>query len=156
MHSFPKRYVFVGYDSLKKIQFSKLEKVCSKVFIFISNKRENIPVHLVMQAQRLGKRVKWIAVQKDKGNGFVLPITFKMGILHEKVNEDIEFAILSNDEAFDTIVNFIHQEGRNCLRVTTQGDEEEHEDFEEEEDLDVEAYRSSFSSPEPKHKFKVF
>jgi hypothetical protein len=162
MSRLPKRYIFIDYNSLKKIKLSTLEKVCKKVFIFISHKEESIPSSIVMQAQYLGKKIKWIATDISESNGFMLHISFLMGALHEKEKRSIEFAILSDDTDFDTLVDFINDSGRNCLRVKI--DNEIEEEFEEEEELfnDTLGEDSLFEEeeiggrkmPEPARKFK--
>jgi len=40
-----------------------------------------------------------------------------MGRLHQKIDKMFEFAILSNDAEFDTMVSFLNESGRSCLRV---------------------------------------
>lgn len=161
MGQLPKRYIFVDYDSLKKIKLSTLEKVCNKVFIFISHKEESIPSNIVMQAQYLGKRIKWIATDISESNGFMLHISFLMGALHQKEKKSIEFAILSDDTDFDTLVDFINDAGRNCLRVKIEKEEEEY--YEDEEELRGVLVEDSFfedeegkerKMPEPSRKFK--
>lgn len=166
MGQLPKRYVFIDYNSLKKIKFSKLEKVCNKVFIFINSQEENIPASLVIQAQKLGKRVKWISSELSESNGFMLHISFLIGALHQKENKSIEFAILSDDSDYDTLVNFINDAGRNCLRVKTSdkdasdimSDDELLEDilledsFEDEDEEEAEEIKDN--TPEPVQKFK--
>ena len=46
-----------------------------------------------------------------------------MGKLHQKVERDVEFAVISNDVAFDPLISFINASGRNCLRVKRKRDE---------------------------------
>jgi hypothetical protein len=116
-HHQSRRYIFVDYESLKKIKFRKLEKVCDRVFVFIDSKEENIPFALVRQMQRMGGAVKWVTVDNLGNSSANYHITFLMGKLHEKVNYDIEFAVLSNDIEFDHLINFINSEGRSCVRV---------------------------------------
>jgi hypothetical protein len=116
-HHQSRRYIFVDYESLKKIKFRKLEKVCDKVFVFIDSNEEHIPFSLVRQMQRMGNAVKWVTVDNLSQSGANYHITFLMGKLHEKVNYDIEFAVLSNDIEFDHLINFINSEGRSCVRV---------------------------------------
>jgi hypothetical protein len=116
-HHQSRRYIFVDYESLKKIKFRKLEKVCDRVFVFIDSKEENIPFSLVRQMQRMGGAVKWVTVDNLGNASANYHITFLMGKLHEKVNYDIEFAVLSNDIEFDHLINFINSEGRSCVRV---------------------------------------
>lgn len=112
-----RRYIFVDFESLKKIKFKKLEKVCDKVLIFIDAKEDALPLALVRQMQRMGKSVKWVVIDNLNQTGPNYHITFLMGKLHEKVNYDIEFAVLSNDLEFDPLINFINEEGRSCVRV---------------------------------------
>ncbi len=114
-----KRYIFADYESLKKVKFSKLQKVCYKVFILIDSKEENIPFHIVLQAQKLGKRVKWISIEGGS-HSFPLHLSFLIGALHQKVGREVEFAILSDDEGFDPLIDFVNDAGRNCIRVKTK------------------------------------
>ncbi len=165
MNQLPKRYIFVDYNSLKRVKFSKLEKVCNKVFILIHHSEENIPFDLVLQAQRLGKRVKWISTEADDINGFNFHISFLMGAIHQKVDDSIEFAILSDDKSFDILVDFINDSGRNCLRIKTkkkkQKLEEENSNILEEEILedtfleDENNDDDDDSLPEPIRNFKT-
>ncbi len=112
-----RRYIFVDYESLKRIKFRKLEKVCDKVFVFIDSNENYIPFSLVRQMQRMGNALKWVTVDHLNQSGASYHITFLMGKLHEKVNYDIEFAILSNDSTYDNLISFINSEGRSCVRV---------------------------------------
>ena len=161
MSQLPKRYVFIDYETLKKIKFSKLEKVCNKVFIFINNKEESIPANIVIQAQRLGKRIKWLSTEVSEGNGFMLHISFLMGALHQKENKTIQFAIISDDTDYDSLVDFINDTGRNCLRVKTEREEMDEMDDDEllegifiEDSYDDEDDEVQPSMPEPIRKFK--
>jgi PIN domain len=116
-HHQSRRYIFVDFESLKKVKFKKLEKVCDKVFIFVDSKENSLPLELVRQMQRMGRSVKWVVVENLAKSGANYHITFLMGKLHEKVHYDIEFAVLSNDLEFDPLINFINEEGRSCVRV---------------------------------------
>ncbi len=37
------RFIFIGFEDLKKIKFDKLEQVCDKVFVFVNKKEKAIP-----------------------------------------------------------------------------------------------------------------
>jgi PIN domain len=112
-----RRYIFLDFDSLQKIQPKKLAKVCEKAFIFVPSKQGAIPLNLVVELQKFGKDLKWIVVEDDTSVNLNCYIAFLMGKLHEKVPADIQFALLSDDESFDPLVKFINNVGRNCLRV---------------------------------------
>lgn len=111
------RYIFVNYDSLTKVKFKKLEKVSSRIFIFVSNDNESIPLKLVKQIQKKGKSVKWITIDSNDESSLNYQIAFYLGQLHGRTKLETEFAILSNDEAFDTTVHFLNDSGRSCMRV---------------------------------------
>ncbi len=115
-----RRYVFIDFENLQKIKFNKLEKVCSRLFIFVDSEEKNIPFKLVRRIQKFGKAAKWIGVEKPLQNGLNFQICYLMATLNQKVSKLIDFAILSNDRSFDTIVHSINKSGRNCLRVKTR------------------------------------
>ncbi len=112
-----RRYVFLDFETLKRIKFKKLEKVCDKIFVFVGSSTENIPFALVREMQKMGPSIKWVEVGAASPNDLNYHICFLMGKLHEKISSDVEFAILSNDTAFDPLVHFINSTGRNCLRI---------------------------------------
>jgi hypothetical protein len=112
-----RRYVFLDFETLKRIKFKKLEKICDKIFLFVSADVESVPIDLVRDMQKMGNAIKWVEVNVTNPNDMNYHICFLMGKLHEKIGGDVEFAILSNDAAFDPLVNFINSTGRSCLRV---------------------------------------
>jgi hypothetical protein len=112
-----RRYVFLDFETLKGIKFKKLEKVCDKIFVFVGSENESIPLTLVREMQKMGSAIKWIEASSASPSDLNFQICFLMGKLHEKISNDIEFAILSNDVAFDPLVHFINSTGRNCLRI---------------------------------------
>jgi hypothetical protein len=112
-----RRYVFLDFETLKHIKFKKLEKVCDKIFVFVDSDTESIPFTLVREMQKMGSAIKWMEVSGASPNDLNFQICFLMGKLHEKISNDVEFAILSNDTAFDPLVHFINSTGRNCLRI---------------------------------------
>jgi hypothetical protein len=120
MTTHTRRYVFIDFETLTKIKFRKLEKVCDKLFVFVSSDIESVPFALVKDIQKMGNAVKWIEVGGMALQDLNYHICFLMGKLHEKISSDVEFAILSNDDTFDPLVNFINSTGRNCLRVRQQ------------------------------------
>ena len=111
------RYVFIEFEDLKRIKFKKLERVCSRMFVLIDAEESDIPLSLIQQTQRLGKRLKWIPVHALQSDDMTHHVAFLMGRIHQKVEKEIEFAILSNDATLDPLVSFINNDGRNCLRV---------------------------------------
>jgi hypothetical protein len=115
-----RRYIFVDFDTLTRIKFKKIEKICDKVFVFIQEEVTMIPFALVKDMQKMGNHVKWVSLSTEDlvhADDLNYHICFFMGKLHEKIAGDIEFAVLSNDVSLDPLVRFINGSGRNCIRV---------------------------------------
>jgi len=110
------RYVFISYEDLKDIKFKKLEKVCDRIYILINEGIENLPFKLVTRLQKLGKNAKWIQIS-EKEDALGLSMAFLLGQMHTKMSKDIEFAILSNDKQYDSIIHYLNGIGRDCIRV---------------------------------------
>ena len=120
MNSHIQRYFFIEYDNLQQIKFRKLEKVCDKIFVLIKDEIESVPFKLVKQIQNLGKNARWIGVSNKSSFAVGHSMAFLMGQIHEREDKEIEFAILSNKEEYDNLVDFINFEGRSCIRVKTK------------------------------------
>ncbi len=114
-----RRYLFLDFEDLKGIKFRKIEKVCDRIFVFIRKEEKQIPVDLVQKMQRFGRNAKWVVIDGlDIMQNMNYHISFLMGKLHERIDTEIEFAVLSNDEDFDPLIAYINAKGgRSCLRV---------------------------------------
>lgn len=123
MNTQTRRYLFIDYENLLQVKFKKLEKVASKIFIFVESTQETVPLALVRQAQRSGKNLRWIVVNNQGSGKLNYHIAFIMGKLHQKLEEDVEFAVVSNDPEFDPLISFINTTGRSCIRVKRKQDE---------------------------------
>lgn len=112
-----RRFVFVHYEDLLNIRFKKLEKVTDKLYVFIGNSVEQMPVWLVKQVQEMGRDLEWVDIGVSDREMTNTLMAFTIGTLHEKVDLGVEFAILSNDERLDHLVEHICNGERNCVRV---------------------------------------
>jgi hypothetical protein len=122
MNQHSRRYLFIDYDNLLQVKFKKLEKVASKIFVFIEAQQETVPLSLAQQIQRLGRNLRWIVVDSPEGENLNFHIAFVMGKFHQKLEMDVEFAVVSHDVDFDTLVGFINASGRSCIRVKRSKD----------------------------------
>jgi hypothetical protein len=123
MNTQTRRYIFVDYDNLLQVKFKKLEKVASRIFVFIEASQEKIPLYLVRQVQAAGKNLRWIVVGDSNSGTLNYHIAFIMGKLHQKAERDVEFAVVSDDPEFDPLISFINSSGRSCLRVKRKKDD---------------------------------
>ncbi len=122
-----KRFVFTEFKTLQHTSFEKLEKVCDKLFVLIRPEEQQIPFPLVLAMQRMGKNAKWIMAKSTDTGSLEFHLSFLLGKLDEKLDEEIEFAILSGSTNLDPVIDFINQSGRNCLRVTVEETEADYE-----------------------------
>jgi PIN domain-containing protein len=118
-----RRYLFIDFENLQLVKFKKLENVASKIFVFADTNLEQVPLSLVQQMQRFGKNLKWVVVDNPGGDNLNYHIAFVMGKFHQKLELDVEFAVVSHDPDFDTLVGFINASNRNCLRVKRYKDD---------------------------------
>ena len=112
------RIIFIHINDLQKIRFNKLEQVCDKVYVFVNKDEKSIPLYLVQQLQHLGESVNWVAVNGKSDVVIANFISFYMGRLHDQVDKDIEFAIISENTQLDYLIQYINERGRGCIRVT--------------------------------------
>jgi PIN domain len=152
-----RRYVFLDYNYLRQVDLKKLTKVSDKIFVFVSDELQSIPFNFARKLQKLGKSLKWIPIPHAyNSKDFYHNMCFLLGRLHERISTDIEFALISDDTQVDNILEWINNDGRNCVRVKETSatidaasskddfvlnveDEEDEEDFEDDlDDEDIE------------------
>lgn len=133
MNTPEQRYIFTDFDNILQVKFKKLEQVCDKVFILINTSDDLIPFYVVKNLQKLGKAVKWIPVVNNKNLTLNYHICYLIGKMHSKINKSIEFAILSDDDTFDSIISYVNNNNRKCYRVTTDNPKKSKKIFSSEE-----------------------
>ena len=116
-----RRFVFVHFDDLLELRFKQLEKVTDKLYVFVPDSVQQVPLHLVRQMQKMGPDLDWIEVGDVSPAAALSILSFHIGVLHEKVDLGVEFAILSDDDDLDSLVAYIDAAGRACVRVKQRG-----------------------------------
>lgn len=116
-----RRYLFASYESIDQEGFDQFHLICDRMFVFVSEQQQSIPLSTVIKLQKLGKGLRWIKASSAdlKTNNYLL--SFMLGKLHERLPSDIEFAVLSDSEDFDDLIDLINRKGRNCLRILSYG-----------------------------------
>lgn len=109
------RYSFTFLEAIDIISLAKLIALSDKIFIFLPNNVQTIPINLVLLAQKKGKDLKWVRTVGE--NTLQSALSFSLGVWHERAAIDIEFVVASNEESFDPFIAFINAVGRKCLRV---------------------------------------
>lgn len=114
------RIIFINIDDLQKISLNKLEQVCDGAYVFVDKEAKVVPFKLVQQLQHLGESVKWVATNGKTPDTVANYISFFMGRLHEQLDKEVEFAIISESKAMDHLIHYINEKGRSCIRVTNK------------------------------------
>jgi hypothetical protein len=117
MENQTRRYLFVEYPFLEKIQFSHLDKICERLLILLPISQKNVPIEIVIPLQSLGMTVKWVPVDAAEASSLKTFLIFMMGQLNQALPKEIEFAVLSDNSAYDEIIHFINENGRQAIRV---------------------------------------
>ena len=110
-----KLFVFIEFNNLTKIKIKSLNnKACKKIYILINDAIEQLPLSLTKQILALGLKVKFIGVPDFRESDQSLHISLIIGTLHQKVAKNIEFAIISDNPAFQSIAAKLKQSNRKC------------------------------------------
>jgi PIN domain len=117
MENQTRRYLFVEYPFLEKIQFSHLEKICERLLILLPISQKTVLIEVVIQLQALGTIVKWVPVEAADASSLKTFLIFMMGQLNQALPTEIEFAVLSDHSGYDEIIQFINENGRRAIRV---------------------------------------
>ena len=115
--NYVRRFVFVHYEDLLEVRFRQLEKVTDKLYVFVPESVEQVPMWLVRQMQDMGRDLSWVSVGAADYQQAQLILACQVGSLHEKVDPGVEFAILSDSDDVDLLVGHLQGLGRKCLRV---------------------------------------
>ncbi len=118
------RIIFINIEDLQKISLNKLEQVCDGAYVFVDKEAKVVPFKLVQQLQHLGESVKWVATNGKTPETVANYISFFMGRLHEQLEKEVEFAIISESKAMDHLIQYINEKGRSCIRVTNKKEEQ--------------------------------
>ena len=109
------RYTFTFLEAIDSSSLAKLMALSDKIFIFLPNNIQAVPIPLVLLAQRKGKDLKWVTTTSE--NTLQSTLSFSLGVWHERAPIEIEFVVASNEESLDPFIAFINAVGRKCLRV---------------------------------------
>lgn len=114
------RVLFVDLENVQKIDLS-LVPTDARVMIFYGVTQKKLPEELVVQAQPLGARLKWIKISGQGPNALDFHIAFYLGQELAK-SPTSECAILSRDTGFDPLIRHLQALGHRSSRVNSLKD----------------------------------
>jgi len=113
----PERILFVDLENVQKVDLSSIP-AGARVMIFYGITQKKLPEKLVVQAQPLGTRLKWVKVSGQGSNALDFHIAFYLG--QELASSPTsECAILSGDTGFDPLTHHLRTLGHTCRRVNS-------------------------------------
>lgn len=111
------RVLFVDLENVQKVDLSQVP-VDARVMIFYGITQKKLPEDLVVQAQPLGGRLKWIKISGQGANALDFHIAYYLG--QRLTNSPTtECAILSHDTGFDPLIRHLQALGHTCRRVNS-------------------------------------
>lgn len=114
------KVLFVDLENVQKVDLT-LIPVDARIMIFYGITQKKLPEELVVQAQPLGPRLKWVKISGQGPNALDFHIAFYLG--QELANSPTsECAILSRDTGFDPLTRHLQSLGCTCRRVSSLKD----------------------------------
>lgn len=114
------RVLFVDLENVQKIDLTQVPPT-ARVMIFYGIAQKKLPEELVVQAQPLGKRLKWIKISGQGPNALDFHIAFYLG-QELAGSPSSECVILSRDTGFDPLIRHLSGFGHTCRRVSSLKD----------------------------------
>jgi len=111
--------LFVDLENVQKLDLAAVP-ANSRVMIFYGITQKNLPEDLVVQAQPLGGRLKWIKISGQGPNALDFHIAFYLGQQLTR-NAGSECVILSRDTGFDPLVRHLASLGHQGRDETLLG-----------------------------------
>ena len=111
------RVLFVDLENVQKVDLS-LVPADARVMIFYGVTQKKLPEELVVKAQPLGVRLKWVKISGQGPNALDFHIAFYLG--QELANNPTaECVILSRDTGFDPLIRHLQAVGhRSCRAIS--------------------------------------
>lgn len=109
------RLLLVDLENVQKVDLSLVPSE-GRVMIFYGVTQKKLPEELVVQAQPLGARLKWIKISGQGPNALDFHIAFYLGqeLAHRPTSE---CTIFSRDTGFDPLIRHLQVLGHVCRRV---------------------------------------
>lgn len=114
------RILFVDLENVQKLDLASVP-ANARVLIFYGITQRKLPEELVVQAQPLGPRLKWVKISGQGPNALDFHIAFYLG-QELASSPNTECAILSRDKGFDPLTRHLQALGRTCRRVNSLKD----------------------------------
>lgn len=107
-----KNYVLVDQENVHIASVAQLQAEHFRVLLFIGPHQQSINVDLVLSMQDIGRRAKFIKIERSGPNALDFHIAYYLGVLSQQDPSGF-FHIISKDTGFDPLIT--HLQNRNIL-----------------------------------------
>ncbi len=112
--------LFVDLENVQKVDLKHVP-ADARVMIFYGITQKKLPEELVVQAQPLGSRLKWIKISGQGPNALDFHIAYYLG-QELAGSPKSACAILSRDTGFDPLIRHLQALGHDCERISSLKD----------------------------------
>lgn len=111
------RYLFIEYTDLVKNSLKTFFKIADEIMVFLDPEFHHLPLNIVKESQRYCNRIQWVSLKWENEQEKWSSIAFILGQQHHLQDKNKEFAVYSETECLDHIIEHINDGGRNCIRI---------------------------------------
>jgi len=109
------RVLLIDLENVQKVDLSQVPSGV-RVLVFYGVTQKKLPEELVVQAQPLGTRLKWIRISGQGPNALDFHIAFYLG-QELALRPTSECTVFSRDTGFDPLIRHLQTLGHVCRRV---------------------------------------
>lgn len=111
------KLLLVDFENVQQIDLALLDE-SYQIIIFVGASQKNIPIELVVKAQKLGDRIEWQRVDGKGNNALDFFIACHLGRVLEKPPHP-HCIVLSKDKGFDPLLQHLNNIGLKCKRLNS-------------------------------------
>ena len=111
------KLLLVDFENVQQVNLSYLDANFN-VIIFVGVTQKNVPIELVINAQKLGTRIEWLRVEGNGSNALDFYIACHLGRMLEKA-PNTNCIVLSKDKGYDPLLRHLNKVGLKCSRVNS-------------------------------------
>ncbi|MGK0289506.1 MAG: hypothetical protein ACI86H_000951 [bacterium] len=111
----PIKWAFIDHENnphainiLKKDEFER-------IILFVGENQKTIRLETLESFQ-----IEIIKIQGVSKNNLDFHLSYYLGNFDHSVPKEVHFIVISSDQGFDNLVNFIHQNGRICNKISLE------------------------------------
>jgi hypothetical protein len=111
------KLLLVDFENVQQIDLARLDD-SYRIIIFVGAGQKNVPIALVVDAQKLGNRLEWQRVDAKGNNALDFFIACQLGRVLEK-SPRLRCLVLSKDKGFDPLLRHLNKIGLKCNRLNS-------------------------------------